>query len=186
MMGARPSRPEGAVFSSLEISPRVRFAHSSVVHRPRHRQARHSHAGPWCRCHHVHGRCREHPARSLEADRLPDADGHDPSRETHRASLAADQGFRATDRAAGHRLRRMGPHRGRCLHGREEGGGAVLRSPGATEGFPLGHQADERRVRIALRDPAAWREQRQDGPDLPRHRRAAAGRHAEVQGGPRL
>ena len=58
------------------------------------------------------------------ARRLTDSDGHDPSRKAHRQPQSNDPRLRAAGVARRHRLRRVGPVPGRCLHRRHPGRGA--------------------------------------------------------------
>ena len=117
-------------------------------------QTRHPARRPRRRQHDHHRRRPRHPQGPREAHRLADPDGHDPPRQAHRGTLAADQRVRSPRRARRHRVRRLGHLRRELLRGGADGRRARAGAARADPARARGDQADARGVRSALREAA--------------------------------
>ena len=145
---------------------------STTRHCPCTRQAWRAARRPRRRQHDDHRRRDGHPQGPGAADRLADADGHDPARQAHRGARAEDQRVRAAGRPRRHRLRRLGHLRRGLLRRRADGRRARAGAARSGSRRARGDQADAGRVRPALRQ-AARRPERQEGQEQARPRRTA-------------
>ena len=150
-------------------------------HRSGPRQAGRFAGRPWRRQHHDHRRGHRHQKRPRQTDRLADADGHHPPRQTHRGPIAQDQRRRAARGARRSGVRRLGYFRGRLLRGGEDRRRPRAGAARADSARARTDQALAGGVRSALRQ-AARRPERQEGQEQARPRRAGDRRHPPVQG----